>query len=219
MNFSQGGALMDITSFTSSKGPVQSIENSHNANHLGASLRRDAQARRLATVPKNSAPLFTREQKQFLAESLILIGSGLALLFFLLNPGSSRANTLADTAIAERVRFTHEARMEEEERRNRTVEIIGTLSCENSATTQEGSRTAGCQTVVLKESGTGKNFILNNAGGALDQFNGGNKKVRVTGTAMNLIDGQNRKNRQLAQQSQEQTNRNSIDVNTITSIE
>jgi hypothetical protein len=213
---------MDTTSFTSSLTQNPTDAGKRNAqereSRLGESLRQNTQARRLASVPKTAAPLFTREQKQFLLESLILIASGIALLSILFGPESSEANTFADTAVAERVRFTHEARVEEESRR-KIVEMTGTLTCESGDAATNPTQTGNCETLVLKEEGTGVQTLLNHAEGALSQFTAGTQKVRVTGIIKTQVTQKNEQNRSTAQQNQGKVNRNAMDVNTITSLE
>jgi hypothetical protein len=201
---------METQTFAQSK-TASTGQSPQSASQLGASLRSATLQHRLASVPKNNAPLFTREQRQFLGESLILIGSGLALLFLLFAPGTSRASAFADTAISERVQFMHEDRAELENSKNRRIEVVGTLTC-----TSNGGNSQTCAQIQINETSTGATYTLKNADGVAEQFALNRQVVRVTGTtqqqtAMSLAQG-----RTVA--GQKTRGGDTIDVNTISAM-
>jgi hypothetical protein len=149
---------------------------------LGAGLRQASEARRLASVPKSSQPLFTREQKQFLGESLILIGGAIALLFLFLSPGSSHASVGGETEVANRIRAIQEERNDEAKRKSTAIQVAGTLGC-TKATTGKNRNSEGCARITLNEFNTGKQYVLRNADLAENLMNEGVLRVRVTGNS------------------------------------
>ena len=134
---------------------------------------------------RRSEPLFTREQKVFLSESLILIGSAIALVLLFLHPGSSRAATALDNTRLDRIEDLQRERMNNAKNTKNAIEVAGNLSCTQGTANSQAANSTGsnlnCETFVIEEFGTGKRYTLKNAEMASNLMDEGITRVRITG--------------------------------------
>jgi hypothetical protein len=128
---------------------------------------------------RRNDPLFTREQKVFLSESLILIGSAIALVLLFLHPGSSRAATAFDHPRMDRTEELQRERLDKIKNRKNAIEVAGNLRCAGSNTNEN------CADLMIEEFGTGKTYMLQNAEMASNLLDDGITRVRITGNTAN----------------------------------
>jgi|GEM_PF-3486589 len=170
---------------------------------------------RLRMVPGKSKadPLFTRDQKVFLSESLILIGTALAALLFLLTPSSSKASVGLEGNMVDRLQQIHQDRIIAANAKKETIEIAGNLTCTSTETKTTPGGTGNCTQFYLEEFGTGKKYTLKNAEMAANLIGDGVNQVRIKGKA-------NGANRTVAANGATASNENAnTNVITVTTIE
>jgi len=138
---------------------------------------------RLRMVPGKSKadPLFTRDQKVFLSESLILIGTAIVALLFLLSPGTSRAAAGFEGNMVDRLQEIHQNRIAAANAKKEAIQVAGKLTCTSTETKTTPGGNGNCTNFYLEEFGTGKKYTLKNAEMAANLIGDGVTQVRITG--------------------------------------